>query len=431
MELVALLDSLAQGRVVVFGSLPPAGRDIDLLARPAQERALTRGLAEHGLTRRGQQWVRFARCSADAVDVVDVDSWAIDPSEREALFEEAIRLDGMTHLARPAPHHAVLILAARVARDGRLDARRRERLEDALAEDPRALANARLRAPAWGARRSLPLLEGLTGGRGRGSVRPATRARRVLAVAEQIEATGVTRPRATVSACRVIAQRPPRGRVLTLSGVDGAGKSTQCEALAEALRRLGHDTVVEWTRLGSHPWLDAVAMPIKRLLTARGGAATGELTVEPAPVPQAGYDRRRRSPAMNFSWAIVVAVANVASQRAATRPHLRRGRVVVCDRYTPDSLAALRWEYGRAGSSPLHRWIVRGLSPRPARSYYLEVTPQSAFHRKGDFPVAELARQLAMYRATLPGLDVVRLDGELEREELCARIARDAWEALA
>jgi thymidylate kinase len=426
MEVVGLLDSLVDDRVLIFGSLPPGGRDIDLLVQPPEAEALARGLTEHGFAGDGHRWVRFADCSAQAVDLVPAGSWAVEPSEREALFSDAIPLEGARHLARPAPHHALLILAARVARDGRFDERRRARLEAELAADPGVWESARTRAAAWGAGRSLAVLERVAAGD------DAWRRGRARAVAEQLRAEGVPNARAAVWGWRLTANGRPPGRLLTFSGVDGAGKSTQCEALAQALRNLGYDAVVEWSRLGSHPLLDRVALPVKQLLGRRALARAGDggQGVRAPAAHEAARGLRRRSPAMNFVWATVVALTNVSSQRTATRRHLRAGRVVICDRYTPDSLAALRWEYGHAGSLALHRWIVRALSPRPLRSYFLSVSPEAAFRRKGDFPVEELARQAAIYRQTLPELDVVWLSGELPREELCSWIARDAWRAL-
>src|SRR6185295_14636664 len=96
-------------------------------------------------------------------------------------------------LVRPAPHHALLILARLGMTKKRLG-----RLERALAEDPDALEKARLLAADW---------------------RVDLRRLRIRLIS-----------------------RPRRRRrvVIALSGIDGSGKSSQANAAEDALDRLGY-----------------------------------------------------------------------------------------------------------------------------------------------------------------------------------------------
>jgi len=48
-----LIDTVVAGRVLVYGSLPPDGRDLDLLVREPEERAIGEALPEAGFVRRG------------------------------------------------------------------------------------------------------------------------------------------------------------------------------------------------------------------------------------------------------------------------------------------------------------------------------------------------------------------------------------------
>ena len=111
------VDAAAGGRVLVFGSPPPDGRDLDILARPEQCEAIASALADEGLvSMNGARWVAFARCTAAAVDLVDATGWHLADGELRPLLDEAQVLDGYDHLAGPSPPHALLIAARRVAR---------------------------------------------------------------------------------------------------------------------------------------------------------------------------------------------------------------------------------------------------------------------------------------------------------------------------
>ncbi|MGI9020530.1 MAG: hypothetical protein ACR2G3_07465, partial [Solirubrobacterales bacterium] len=164
LDLARTVDEAAGGRVVVFGSPPPEGRDLDLLVRAAQERSIASRLAADGLRRRGIQWAAFRDCGAVGVDLVPTSSWRLPEAELASLFDEAEVLPGFRRLAAPAPHHAVLIAARRVARAGVYEDRLRERIEAILAGAPSAWEEAALRAPAWEAEAALDSLRRLDAG---------------------------------------------------------------------------------------------------------------------------------------------------------------------------------------------------------------------------------------------------------------------------
>jgi thymidylate kinase len=126
-----------------------------------------------------------------------------------------------------------------------------------------------------------------------------------------------------------------------------------------------------------------------------------------------------------------VAVANGITQRRETRSHLRKGRVVICDRYSLDSAVHLRYRYGEHRRFRLQAALVRVLSPRPVRAFLLDVPAETGLARKAEqYDLGQLARQVRLYREEHEQLGVRRLDGERPREELCAEIAREVWLAL-
>jgi len=412
----ALVDSLVDRPVLVFGSLPPAGRDLDLLARAPEHDALAAGLEQAGFLRRRHVWARFERCSADVVELVAATDWRLPARELEALFDLARPLEGRRHLVRPAPEHLLLIFARRLARErGPLQAKHRERVAAALGEDPEAWQRARTRAPAWRAPEQVSRLQQrfeehdpLGGAKlGRGS-------------------------RSAASAARRLARRRQR-MLISLSGLDGCGKSSQSRHLQEALDRAGLETVVVWTSVMSQPEaVAAVKRAANRVLAVaaalrgpKAGPANGAGSAEPVDRANA---LRHRSASVRFGWALLQGATNAVRQRRATAAELRRGRVVICDRYVLDALVQLRYAYGTGrGTRPLDA-LLRVIPPRPQLSYLLDVPPEIATARKPEYDVDQNTERAQIYRKLAHEHGAIWIDSTLPPEEICAQIARDVWQ---
>jgi len=398
-EVPAIVDRAAGGRVLVFGSLPPVGRDLDLLVRPAEEESVARALAQEGFVSRGVERVVFKGCSAYTVDLVPAGRWGLPAHELDALFADAQPVEGFENLARPSARHQLLVLA----RIG-FSEKRRARIDAALAEDPDAWTRARESAPAWNAGQTLSRLQA------------------------RYEGRALSRPRL----------RRRRGFVVALSGLDGAGKSGQAEALRAALEQLGHPSAVEWLPLAdsrSIAVLSSLArrtlglvrvLPPFRRLSATTGTGGSLLAAPDGEAPPAGPARRL---ALGV-WTTMIVLSNALAQRRAAKRHVRRGRVAVFDRYTLDSLVRLRTVWGDRKFG-LQRWLLRTLPPRPLCAFLLDVAPETAIARKQDqWDLESLRRQADRYREEAEELGVRRLDGERPRDELCAEIAETVWELL-
>jgi thymidylate kinase len=396
-DAAGLIDRLAGGPVLVFGSAPPAGRDLDLLARPSEEKKLATGLEEEGFVPRGRQWALFRNCSAYAVELVPAPEWKLPEAELEALFADARPIAGYTNLVRPAPAHALLILARRAG--GGVDAKLRSRVEAVLEEDPDVWSVARRRAGAWSAERLLDRLEA------------AYRGERIRVL---------TRP-----------PRPRRSIVVAFSGLDGAGKSTQAAALRDALERLGVGATVVWRPLGDNAMLDLIGKPAKRLLRSlKFGPLRGLAERSEAGSVMSSPDGGEPRGAVTSAWATFVVLLNLAAQRQAAARVALRGRVVIYDRHVLDSAVRMRFLYGRAGHSRLQRLLMQTAAPRARFAYFLEISPETSARRKPDWTLDQLRRQAALYREEAAVHGVRRLDGDRPREELCALVASEVWRGL-
>ena len=387
--------------MLVFGSLPPEGRDLDLLARPDEERTLAAALERTGFARRGAVWAEFRDCTAFGIELVPAASWRLPDDELERLYVEAAPLEGTRNLVAPAPHHALLIRARRSG--GRVGEKERLRIDRALALDAGAWDRARSRAAAWGAERELAALR-------RAYERGSSRA--------------------SIPYARHVRALARGGNVVALSGLDGAGKSSQAQALRRALEQLGIPAVVIWTPFASNAFLRALAAPVKRILGRARAPGGGPASL----VARPGTERAGTGPAravVAHAWASVVAATNGVAHRRAALPHLLRGRVVIFDRYTLDSAVHLRYLYGEARPFGFQNALIGALSPKPLRSYFLDVEAETVVARKPiQYELAAVRRQSRLYREECAKRRVTRLDGERTPDELAAEIAADVWTAL-
>ncbi|WP_326792500.1 dTMP kinase [Streptomyces sp. NBC_00841] len=148
------------------------------------------------------------------------------------------------------------------------------------------------------------------------------------------------------------------GFFLALEGGDGAGKSTQVEALAEWIRAKGHEVVV--TR---EPGATPVGKRLRSILLD---------------VSSAGLSNRAE--------ALLYAADRAEHIDSVVRPALERGAIVISDRYIDSSVA-----YQGAGRdlSPteiarISRWATSGLVPH--LTVLLDVDPETARERFTEAP---------------------------------------------
>jgi thymidylate kinase len=417
MRSAELVDAAVTDKVIVFGSLPPGGRDLDLLVRPGEGASIREALGRAGFLDRGAQWVHFDGSQTDAVDLVPVESWGLDPQAIGSLFQDARTIEGYRHLVRPAPHHALLVMARRVARSGgELDAKKRARVHAALEEDKDGWAHAQSSAAGWSSRKAVVALERLY----RSGVPTSARAR--MAALAEIHGS-------RAHAMKIVLRAKKHAALVTFSGLDGSGKTSQAEAVRESLETTSGETVIVWTRLSYNPSLKALAAPIKALLGGR--AKTADNVTGTAGAADPGKELRKKSAVVTQGWATAVAIANAAAQRRVTRYHLRRGRNVISDRYTLDSRVHLRYRYGERKRFRVQAWIISAVSPTPTLSYLVEVPPEVAYERKAEqYDLEQLQRQARLYREEADALDVTRLDGTRPRDELAGQIGAEVWRAL-
>lgn len=413
MSLEAQLDGRLDRPVLVTGRRVPAGADLELVVLDEEgDRAVSSALQSLGLGRHGDTWARFHDCTADVATVTRLDRWrgGLPAGEPQRLMLDSTLIPGRERLRALALPDELLTLAMRFARDHRAPpAPIRAQLHRCLVAEPSGWVTAAERAVGWRAEAAVRLARDAYDG--------------------AHELTGEGRRQLAAEAGPALV---PATGVIALSGLDGAGKSTQAHALAATLWKLGHDASVEWTRLSLDGRLDRIAAPVKSVLAlrSRSRGQTSTDTAE-ASADHSARQLRGRSPLVNSVWTSVVAAVNGTSQRRTTLAQLTAGRVVVRDRYVLDSVVQLHSAYGDGQDVTRQARMVERLSPVPLAAFYLQVPPEVAYRRKPEeYSASELAVHAARYEQEADRLGVPRIDADRAPAELAAELAANVWRRL-
>ena len=141
---------------------------------------------------------------------------------------------------------------------------------------------------------------------------------------------------------------------VTFEGTEGSGKTTQCQLLQEYLVEQGHDVL--WTR-------------------EPGGTSIGQQ------VREVLFDQRNNAMTPEAEF-LLFSASRAQLVREVIKPHLRRGGVVVCDRFFDSSLAYQG--YGHGLEQDVLREVTRmatgGL--RPNLSLLLDLPPEQGLRRR-------------------------------------------------
>lgn len=236
--------------------------------------------------------------------------------------------------------------------------------------------------------------------------------------------------RATLSVMkwRQSPRRTPR-LVISFSGLDGAGKTRQIEALVPDLERRGR-TEVLWLRFNMWPEPLVTRLPVTFRSSVRTERRNGSARI--------GWGRVRLGRMADVTVLLRRLVRTVIGVIAAisTGLSLRRraagsnAELLVLDRYRIDSIVKLQYWYPDAPASVLAR-LVSAVAPAPDLEIYLRVDADVAYRRKReDWTVDQLDRQARLYdqaAARLPS--VLVLDGH-EDPEVVADAVRGAIRTL-
>lgn len=197
-------------------------------------------------------------------------------------------------------------------------------------------------------------------------------------------------------------------KLVTLSGIDCAGKSTQLALLDSALRARG-PVVRFWFRPGYSPELDLARKLVRQL---RPGAL-------PTARDSAARERAFARPGVSAAWLRMAEADTLLQLGCKVRYWLARGRSVICDRWVTDALIDLDLRFpARPPSDTAMGRLLARVCPTPDLQVVLTVSHEEMLRRmvakQEPFPDAPNVRDLRFerYQTLAQRPEVWRLDCE-------------------
>jgi thymidylate kinase len=165
--------------------------------------------------------------------------------------------------------------------------------------------------------------------------------------------------------------------IVSFSGIDGAGKSTQIQKLRDYLA--SHGVAVKeltfWDNVVMFPGLRAGFS--RRVLQSDGRIGTPEKPAE-------RRDKNTQNTPLLMGRSVLYLLDVLSLRRIFNQAKSENSGVVIFDRFIYDQLAAL----------PMRTWWARGFSrlllriaPKPDLSYVLDADPEVARARKPEYPL--------------------------------------------
>ncbi len=358
------------------------------------------------------------------MDLSSTERWRSRGYDPSHFLADAQAIPGYTHLIRPGAA-TMLLLTARgmVTRRGRITEKVRSRVSAALQHEPDAWEIAESRAPAVGMTGALRLLRRAYEAEGQLSL-PA----RAAGIGGVWLHAGPARAKAKVFADA--RPRHLRPAVVSFSGLDGSGKSTQVTELRDALARLGVSADVQWagfktggTLRGALPFLDR-SFATRRRARQPGTHTRGRDPLVPAACRDSAVGRHL--------WMYVVVGFNTVSLWRYVLMPRRGARVLVFDRFSPDSAVKLDLHYrcNRQFDIRWHRAVFAAISPKPDVGFLVAVPSEVAYTRRQDQTPDELKLMTRLYDEQAARFRLVRLDGTEPPDSLSHQVVRMAWRGL-
>lgn len=180
----------------------------------------------------------------------------------------------------------------------------------------------------------------------------------------------------------------PRGLIVSFSGIDSSGKTTQIELLRERARGRGRGVIYLWGRVGYTGLFGALKWAARRLLGSRI-PAQGDLK---------GRERALRQGWLRRLWLTLALLDLLRLYALRVRLERLRGRFVICDRYVWDSLIDVRLGFA---DDRVERWwlwrLVERCAPRPDRALLFTVPVEESVRRSNlkREPFRETPQRLA------------------------------------
>jgi len=185
-------------------------------------------------------------------------------------------------------------------------------------------------------------------------------------------------------------------QIVTFSGIDGAGKTTQIETAAAHLSLMGYRV----TRVAF--WDDVAVLP-----KLRTGVSSQVFKKKPDSAALR-HDKNVRTWYLTLVRSFFYAFDTLRLRQAVNRLHNSEDfDFIIFDRYVYDLLVQIR---ARNWLTRTYRKALLAIAPSPNKAFVLDASPDEAYKRKPEYPLAfmhEYRREFLGLRDVVPHLEVI------------------------
>ena len=219
--------------------------------------------------------------------------------------------------------------------------------------------------------------------------------------------------------------QPPM--LISISGVDGSGKTLQSRLLLKAFRQCDVRTKYVWSRCGCSSFGRIVlgsGKALSRFLRFDKSMKSLSLQNDRTTLGHQQLENRF----IRFFWTLAIILEMTLTYNLKVRIPLLFGKVVICDRYLLDALVEIGFSTReKSGHDGFCSTLLRLVTPSPNMSFLIDVSPRVVLERKSEeFSEADLNRQTLLYRELGKRFDVILVDAERPSVEVSEDIVSKA-----